>query len=85
MQIKIIEASQDDALYGKFLVGRFEEEWRRAALLTGVSSLLKQEGWGPEHTLVLDLSRPGVGAIFAVKPNGYPKNDLERKRLTGIV
>ncbi len=86
MIVKIIEAGQEKALYGKFLVARFDrEEWQRPALLTGMSSLLKQEGWGPEHLLVLDLSRPGNGSIFAARKNSYARADLEKRQLLNAV
>ena len=81
METKIIEADQDGVFYGKFLVGRLKEEWKRPALMTGCRSLLRQEGWGPEHLLILDLSRPGNGSIFAARKNGYPTADLTSKGL----
>ena len=82
MRTKIVEGRSDD-LYLKALVGRFEpHEWGRTALVTreamGVDiSLLRQEGWGTEHFLILDLSRPGPGGLF--KMGGLPSYDLKKR------
>ena len=90
MKTKIIEVT-DMALYGKFLLGRFDSEWCRRALIDRTIpedahrevSLLLQEGWGPEHILVLDISHPSYGSIFL--PGGDPAADLKRRGLTGLV
>ena len=79
METKIIEATQDNVFYGKFLLGRFTEEWRRPALVDDKRSLLHNEGWGPDHILILDLSRPGNGSIF--RPGGYVQYDLRKRRM----
>lgn len=92
MQTKLIEAT-DGCLYGKFLLGRFDTEWaRRPEIYRTVPGeeqarwpLLRQEGWGPEHLLVLDISRPGVGGIFTPRPHGLPEADLEKRGLLGLV
>lgn len=85
MKTKIIEAT-DGVAYGKFLVGVFDTEWQRRSLVAEEAgeasfSLLRQEGWGPEHTLVLDLSVPGNGGIFAIRRDGYPAQDIAKHQL----
>ena len=89
MKTRIVEAT-DGVLYGKFLLGRFDTEWaRRAAVCdtmpegTARMPLLRQEGWGPDHLLVMDISRPGYGSIF--RPGGYAQADLAKKGLDGLV
>ena len=84
METKIIEATQEKALYGKFMLGRFTEEWRWPSFVENKISLLHNEGWGPEHILILDLSRPGNGSIFAARKNGYPTADLTKKGLRDV-
>ena len=91
MQTRIIEAT-DGQLYGKFLLGRFDTEWtRRAAVydtMPGETSrmpLLRQEGWGPEHLLVMDISMPGYGSIFYPSPHASPAADLEKRGLLGLI
>ena len=75
MKLKIIEAT-DNALYGKFLIGTFDEEWSRKALIFDTMkeeegpyqphvSLLLHEGWGPDLFLLMDLSGQGNGALFS--------------------
>ena len=41
--------------------------------------LLRQEGWGAEHILVVDLSSPGNGGIFRL--GGMPANDIAERGL----
>ena len=47
--------------------------------------LLRQEGWGPEHLLEQDISHPSYGSIFMPNPFGFPKADLEKRGLAGLV
>ena len=85
MKTKIIECT-DGSFYGKFLVGQFTEEWFRKSNVNPLRRpLLMQEGWGPRHLLVLDLSSTGAGAIFYVTPSGVPERDIDSKGLAGIL
>lgn len=86
MKTKIIEATQDKALYGKFLVGRFDrEEWaRRSEVYDDGGSILRHEGWTGHHLFVLDLSRTGGGAIFMPRSKGHAENDLDKKHMGAL-
>lgn len=82
MKTKIIETSDTAKFnWGKFLIGRFDHEWEREA---GVSpeegSLLRSQGWGPDHILVMDLS-VGHAAMFLPSRSAKPEIDI---RNTGI-
>lgn len=89
MQTKIIEAVQDGAFYGKFLLGRFDKEWRRDSIVHAEDdqriSVLRAEGWTGQHLLVLDLSSSGAGAIFLPRSRGDAYNDVVEQRLIGVV
>ena len=66
-------------------MGVFDEEWHRPSLIALEAgnihrSLLRQEGWGPEHILVLDLSRPGNGSIF-LATRGLASADIAKRSL----
>lgn len=71
MRTKLVEFT-DGTLYGKVLIGRFNyEEWRRhsemARRFNNMDlSLMRQEGWGRDHYLLLDLSKPGRGQILSL-------------------
>ncbi len=89
MKTRIFEAT-NGAAYGKFLVGRFDEEWRRfpqvedenyAGVWPGVP-LLRREGWEADCFLLLDLSNPGVGAIFVHNPHSVAEADVEKLGLS---
>jgi hypothetical protein len=77
MLTKFIEATDvTNFNWGKFAVGRFElEEWKRPSVVGMSSSLLRQRGWSPEHTWVLDL-QTGEGAWF--RPGGCALEDLRK-------
>ena len=84
MYTKLIEAVDGRGLYLKALIGRFDSrEWGHVSRVwqdyTGgeEKSLLRQEGWSNDHILVLDVSRPGPGAIFL--PGGSATHDLAKK------
>lgn len=80
MKTKIIEATNVDhggINHGKFLVGRFTNEWRRASAIDQLP-LLRGRGWSREHVFVLDL-QTGEGAIF--RHGGYAKGDLDKRRI----
>lgn len=85
MQTAIIEFT-DGQHYGKFLLGRFDEEWSRNSDVYGVAtSLLRVEGWTERHLLVLDLSSTGVAGIFAPVKGGSPGYDTIKKGIHNIV
>jgi hypothetical protein len=80
MKTKIIEATQNlenGFNWGKFLIGRLDEEWRHRSIVGSDSdrALLAQCGWGSDHLWVLDL-QTGEGAYFL--PGGYAVADLNK-------
>ena len=77
MKTKIIEASDTTQFnWGKFLVGRFDQEWERRSKVGLEVSVIRSQGWGPEHIMVMDLS-VGHAAVFLPRPNGAPIVDVE--------
>jgi hypothetical protein len=85
MRTRIVEAVQgpDGPNHGKFLVGRFDEEWQRTLQIPGVEGdygLLANQGWRRSHVLVVDLAT-GEGAIFYPNPSGSPHVDLTKHRI----
>ena len=84
MRTKLIEF-EADGLYGKAMIGRFDHrEWDRPSEIGAeagyLRSLLQQEGWDTDCFLLLDVSRPGPGAIFQM--GGNAKYDLAKKPVT---
>lgn len=82
MKLHVIEAihsRERPGNWGKFAVGRPDEEWdwRSAADSLDVP-LLRLLGWGPDHLWVFDL-QTGEGAFF--RPAGYAAADLEKHRI----
>lgn len=78
MKIKFIEATNGPSNWGKFMLGRFEEEWRVRSAVAPATLLLAGRGWSPEHLLVVDL-QTGEGSIF--RPGGMAHADLEKHRI----
>jgi hypothetical protein len=83
MMTRIIEATNDNKNWGKFMVMRPDVEWQRRALIddgeyTSSRPLLEQRGWTPEHIWVLDLET-GEGAYF--RPGGLARADLNKHRI----
>lgn len=92
MHIQIVEATNRGDVggglnWGKFLVGRFTDEWSRASMLPGLSEdlqiiarlpLLQQRGWGERHIMVFDLET-GEGAVF--RHGGLAKADLHKHKI----
>lgn len=81
MQTKIIEAEQPggELNWGKFLVMRPDEEWRRASAVSGMEiPLLREIGWGPGDIIVFDL-QTREGAAF--RPGGFARADLHKHRI----
>lgn len=73
MRTKIIEATNGPQNWGKFLLGRFDQEWNVLSEVAKNLPLLRTVGWGREHILVLDL-QTGEGVI--VRPGGSASSDL---------
>lgn len=80
MKTHIIEVTNGQANWGKFLVGKFDEEWERTSEVDTGRHLLRAIGWGAgrEHLLVLDL-QTGEGAMFL--PTGLASADLNKHRI----
>lgn len=77
MQVKFIEAHNNEQNWGKFLVLRFDTELEYQSQISGVS-LLRSIGWNPQALFVIDL-QTGEGARFV--PGGYAKGDLDKKSI----
>lgn len=85
MNVKIIEVT-NGFNWGKFLVGRFDDEWEyKSAIDTMTGStgglsirLLPTLGWGRDHFLFVDL-QTGEGAIF--RHGGFAPADLNKHRI----
>ena len=77
MKTKIIEAS-NGGTWGKFLVGRMDEEWERRSAVDPEDrrGLLGLCQWYHNSILVLDL-QTGEGARF--NPPGFAAADLNQK------
>lgn len=81
MKTKIIEASDPENFnWGKFLLGRFDHEWERKSRVDVDIPLLRTQGWGPDHILVMDLS-VGHSAMFLPSRSAMPEIDIAN---TGI-
>lgn len=81
MQTKIIEATNikhGGYNWGKFMLGRFDEERSTFSAIDGRRSLLAACGWTPDHLLVVDL-QTGEGALF--RPGGSTRADLDKHRI----
>lgn len=85
MITKIIEATNNELNWGKFMLMRPDTEWSRMALiaLDGETlppriPLLRQIGWDRHHLWVLDL-QTGEGAWFM--PGGHARADLNKHRI----
>lgn len=77
MRTRIVEAHGNGFNWGKMLVGAFEpHEWEYKSQVPGVEgSVVRQQGWGPEHLFVMDLAT-GEGAIFRL--GGLASADLRK-------
>ena len=82
--IEVTQAVEGGFNHGKFMLGRFAEEWdERSALDHALGaepppSLLRRCGWMERHLFVLDL-QTGEGAIFL--PGGSAKADLDKHKV----
>ncbi len=77
METKIIEVTNGEQNWGKFMLGRFTSEWLVKSEVSS-TNLLNGIGHGPKDLLVLDLETC-EGAIFS--PHGYAHYDLEKHRI----
>lgn len=68
MKTKIVEVESANLdLWGKFMVGQFDEEWQQRSVVDErTSPLMWQLGWTPDWLLVVDLSI-GNGAMYTMK------------------
>lgn len=81
MITKIIEATNHDAggmNWGKFLVGRFDQEWAYQSQIDAGRALLPRVGWSPDTLMVFDL-QTGEGGLF--RPGGLARADLHKHRI----
>ncbi len=77
MRMKFIEATEEREFnWGKFLLMQFDSEFEYTSVMDPPRPLLLSQGWGSEHTLVLDLAT-GEGAMF--KLDGVPHITLNQK------
>lgn len=78
MRVKIIEVT-NGFNWGKFLLGRFDDEWDyQSTIDTLPIRLLRALGWGRDHFLFLDL-QTGEGAIM--RHGGKARADLNSHRI----
>jgi hypothetical protein len=80
MIVKMIEVTNNDLNWGKFMLLRPDTEWSRLPTMDPSSRtpLLRQIGWTPEHVWVLDL-QTGEGACF--RPGGIARADLLKHKI----
>lgn len=77
MKIKLIEVTNGELNWGKFLLGQFNTEWDYKSVIDG-NSIIAGRGWSLDHILVLDL-QTGEGAMFRL--GGLAKADLDKHRI----
>lgn len=81
MITKIIEVTNHDAggfNWGKFLVGRFDQEWEYQSHINVGRRLLSSVGWSTDVIMVFDL-QTGEGALF--RPKGLASADLHKHKI----
>jgi hypothetical protein len=82
MKTQIVEVTNGQRNWGKFLIGQFDEkEFARGSVLPGYETktpLVFQRGWGSDHFLVLDLET-GEGAMFHIP--GSATADLNKHQI----
>jgi len=77
MKIKLIEVTNGPQNWGKFLLGRFDDEWEYKSVIDG-RSIIGGRGWDRDTLLVLDL-QTGEGALF--RPGGLASADLNKHKI----
>ena len=79
MRAKIVEAYWS-RLYLKTMFGRFDrDEWSRKPSAPDIGHnmpLLRQQGWTPEHYMILDLSQSCGGTLS--RQGGLTKADIAK-------
>lgn len=78
MQTHIIEVTNEEWNWGKFLLMRFDSEWQYESTIDRGRKLLRSIGWNPKQVWVLDL-QTGEGAAFL--PGDYAHADLEKHKV----
>lgn len=78
MRTKIVEATNNNFNWGKFLLGDFDVDELSYRSLIDQGLLIRGRGWGPGHLLVFDL-QTGEGSWFRL--GGYAKHDLDKHRI----
>lgn len=81
MITKIIEVTNNEFNWGKFMLLRPNEEWDRVSFFAPPYStrpLLSEVGWTRKHLWVLDL-QTGEGACLL--PGGVPSADLNKHQI----
>jgi len=77
MKTKLVEVTNGERNWGKFLLGAFDSELEYRSVIDQ-RPLIRGRGWSSKHLLVLDL-QTGEGAIFCL--GGYAKADLDKHRV----
>jgi len=77
VKTKIIEASNNNQNWGKFLIGEFDSEWEHRSKIDE-RPLVSSRGWTRDHFWILDL-QTGEGACF--RPGGLAKADLHKHQI----
>ena len=78
VRTKVIEARSDSGNWGRFLVGRLDNEFQQQSAVEAGYRVLFTTGYRFDHVWVLDLVT-GEGACF--KPGGLASADLEKHRI----
>jgi hypothetical protein len=78
MKNVFIEATNGPQNWGKFMVGRFNEEWTRKSEV-GMRMLLSSIGWNSNAIIVFDL-QTCEGAAFT--PGGLASSDLNQRKIS---
>lgn len=81
MITKVIEVTNGNKNWGKFLLIRFTEEWQTwKSQIDPGRPLLRTMGWSRDHLWVLDL-QTGEGAYFCPNPSGSAEEDLSNHQI----
>lgn len=82
MITQIVEATNKDQNWGKFLVGKFDQkEWSTASAITreyapaSTTPILYARGWADHHRFVMDIE---TGEGLMVAPGGSAYHDLQK-------
>ncbi len=81
MHVRFVEVTNGPNNWGKFLVGKFdEEEWDYGSVVSEGFYLLRARGWSKHHLLVLDLET-GEGGMFLPQAHASAAADLRKHRI----